>query len=66
MLVETSASGSVTVMSKEPLSEGTAPVSNRIINSVSAEKVGNTFSTVSLTEVTFQTLGRFDKFKVIL
>ena len=66
MLVETFASGSVTMMSKEPLSDGTAPVSNRMTKVVSAEKVGNTLSTVSFTEVTFHKLGRLDKSKVIL
>ena len=66
ILVETSSSGSVTVITNEPLSEGTAPSSNRMMKVVSAENVGSTLSTVSLTEVTFHTLGRFDKSRVIL
>ena len=65
ILVETSASGSVTIITNEPLSEGTAPSSNRTMKVVSAENVGSTLSTVSLTEVTFHTLGRFDKSRVI-
>ena len=65
ILEDIPASGSVTTISNEPVSLGMAPVSSLMMKDVSAENVGKTLSTVSLTDVTFQTLGKFAKSKPI-